>query len=49
MLPELKLWNIFAAVYFCNTNPTDERVQVFKLSKKELNKIPDDSPNIFKK
>ena len=45
---ELKLWRIFAAVYFCNINPTDERVQVL-LSEKELNKTPDDSPNIFKK
>ena len=48
ILPELKLRRIFPAVYFVNTNPPEERVKVL-LSQKELCKLPDDSPNIFKK
>ena len=39
---------IFPAVYFVNTNPPDERVQVL-LSKEEPSKLPDKNPNIFKK
>ena len=35
------------AVYFVNTNPSEERVQVL-LSRKELGKLPDDSPDIKK-
>ena len=48
ILPKLKLKRIFPAVYFVNTNPREERVQVL-LSEKESSKPPDDSPNIFKK
>ena len=48
ILLELKLSRIFPAVYFVNTNPPEERVQVL-LSEKELSELPDDSPNIFKK
>ena len=48
ILPELKLRIIFPAVYFVNTNLPKERVQVL-LSEKELNRLPDDSPNIFKR
>ena len=33
---------------FFNTNQPEERVQVL-LTEKELSKLPDDSPNIFKK
>ena len=46
-LPELKLRRIFPAVYFVNTNPPEERIQVL-LSEKELSKLPDNSPNIFR-
>ena len=48
ILPELKLRRIFPGVYFVNTNPPKERVQVL-LSEKELSKLPDDSPKILKK
>ena len=48
ILPELKLRRIFPAVYFVNTNPLEERVQVL-ISEKELNELPENSPNIFKK
>ena len=47
ILTELKLRRIFPAVYFVNTNPPKERVQV--LSEKELSELPDSSPSIFKK
>ena len=47
ILSELKLRRIFPAVYFVNTNPLEERVQVL-LSEKELSELLDDSPNIFK-
>ena len=36
------------ALYFVNINPPKERTQVL-LSVKELSKLPDYSPNIFKK
>ena len=48
ILPELKLRRIFPVVYFVNTNLPDQRVQVL-LSENELSKLPDNSPNIFKK
>ena len=48
VLPELKLRRVFPAVQFVNTNLPEERVKVL-LSEKELNELPDDSPNIFKK
>ena len=48
ILSELKLRRIFLAVYFNNTNPPEERVQVL-LSEKELSKTPDNGPNIFQK
>ena len=48
ILPELKPRRIFPAVYFINTNPPAERVQVL-LSEKEPSEVPDNSPNIFKK
>ena len=48
ILPELKLRRIFPAVYFFDTNLPEERVQVL-LSENKLSKLPDDSPNIFKK
>ena len=44
ILPDLRLRRIFPAVYFVDTNPPEERVQVL-LSEKKLS----DSPNIFKK
>ena len=48
ILPKLKLRRIFPVVCFVNRNPPEERVQVL-LSEEELNELPDDSPNIFKK
>ena len=48
ILLELKLRRIFPAVYFVNTNPPEERFKVLN-SEKQLSKLPDDSPNIFKK
>ena len=48
ILPELKPRRIFLAVYFVNTNPLEERVQVL-LSEKELKEQRDDGQNIFKK
>ena len=47
-MPELRLGRTFPAVYFVNTNPPEESVQVL-LSKIELSKRPDDSPNFFNK
>ena len=47
-LPELKLRQIFQPISFVNRNPPEERVQVL-FSDKEFSKLPDDSPNIFKK
>ena len=47
-LHELKLRRIFPAVYFVNKNPLEERIQVL-LSKKRVNELPDNSPNIFQK
>ena len=48
ILPELKLRRVFPAVHFVNTNVPEERTQVL-LSEKELNELPDDSTNIFKR
>ena len=48
ILPELKLRRIFPAVYFVNTNLPEERIQVL-LPEKELSKLPDNSPNNFKR
>ena len=48
ILPECKLRRIFQPVYFVNTNPPKERVQVL-LSDKEFSKLLDDRPNIFQK
>ena len=47
-LLELKLRRIFPAVCFVTTDLPEERVQVL-FSEKELSKLPDNSPNIFKK
>ena len=47
-LPELMLRRIFPAVHFINTNLPKERVQVL-LPGKELSRLLDDSPNIFKR
>ena len=46
ILPELKLRRIFPAVYFVNTNPPEERVQVL-ISEKELSELPDNSHKHF--
>ena len=46
ILPVLKLTRIIPAVYFVNTNPPEERVQVL-LSEKELSELPDNSPKRF--
>ena len=46
ILLELKLRRIFLAVYFINTNPPEERVQVL-LSEKSLSKTPDNGSNFF--
>ena len=48
ILPELKLRRIFPAVYFVNTNLSEEIVQVLN-SQKEFSELPHDSSNIFKK
>ena len=48
ILPEPKLRRIFPDVYFVNTNPLGEGVQVL-LSEKELGELQDESPDIFKK
>lgn len=48
MPPELKLRRVFATVHLVNTNVAEERIEVL-LSQKELNELPDDSPNILKK
>ena len=39
---------MFPAVHFVNTNVPEERTQTL-LPEKELNELPDDSTNIFKK
>ena len=39
---------MFPAVHFVNTNVPEERIQTL-LPEKELNELPDDSTNIFKK
>ena len=41
----LKLRRVFLAVYFVNTNLPEEVL----LPEKELSKLPDNSPNIFKR
>ena len=46
ILSKLKLMRIFLAVYFVNTNPVEEKVQVL-LSEKELRELPDESPKPF--
>ena len=43
ILPELKLQRILLVVYFVNTNPPQERVQLL-LSEKELSKLPNNNP-----
>ena len=48
ILLELKLRRVFPDIYFINSNLPEEGVQVL-LSEKELRKLPDDCPNIFKK
>ena len=48
ILPELKLKRIFPALYFVNTNLSEEGVQVL-LPEKELSRLPDDSLSIFKR
>ena len=48
ILLESKLKRIFPAVYFVNTNLPEERAQVL-LPEKELSRLLQDSPNIFKK
>ena len=47
-MPELKLSRIFPAAYFVNTSLPEEIIQVL-LPAKNLSKLPDDSPNIFKR
>ena len=46
-MPELKLRRIFLAVYFVNTNSSEERVQVL-VSEKELSELTDDRRNILR-
>ena len=48
ILPELKQSKIFPAAYFVNTSLPEEIIQVL-LPAKNLRKLPDDSPNIFKR
>ena len=48
ILYELKLRRIVTAVYFVNTNPPEERVEVL-LSGKELSQLPENTLNISKK
>ena len=48
ILPELKQSKIFPAAYFVNTSLPEEIIQAL-LPAKNLCKLPDDSPNIFKK
>ena len=48
IFPKLKLRRIFPNVYFVNTNLPEERVQVL-LPEKVLSKLPNNSPNIFKR
>ena len=48
ILPELKLSRIFPAAYFVNTSLSEEIIQAL-LPAKNLSKLPDDSPNIFKR
>ena len=48
ILPELKLRRIFPVVCFVNTCIPEEKVQVL-LPEKKLSKLPDISPNIFKR
>ena len=48
ILPELKLRRIIPAVYFVNNSLPEERIRVLLLEK-ELSKLPDNSPNIFKR
>ena len=48
ILPKLNLSRIFFAMYFVNTKLPEERVRVL-FSVKQLNKLPHNSPNIFKK
>ena len=43
----MELRRIFPIDYFVNTNLPEERIQLLLLEK-EPNKLPDDSPNIFK-
>ena len=48
ILPELRYWRIFLAVYFVGTNPPEERVKTL-LCGKELKELPVYRQNIFKK
>ena len=48
ILPELKLRRNFSAVYFVNTNLSEKRAKVL-LPEKELSRLADDCPNIFKR
>ena len=45
---EVKFRRIFPAVYFVNTNLQEKIIQVLLLEK-GLCRLPDDSPNIFKR
>ena len=46
-MPELKLRRIFLAVYFVNTNPSEERVQVL-VSEKEHSELTGNNRNILR-
>ena len=48
ILPELKAKENLSDLYFVNKNLPDERVEIL-LSDKELNKLPENSPNVLKK
>ena len=48
ILPGLKLRRVFPAVHLVNTNLLELKTQIL-LSEKELNKLPGDNTNIFKK
>ena len=48
ILPGLKLRRVFPAIHFTNTNLLEEKTQML-LSEKELNELPGNSTNIFKK
>ena len=48
ILPELHLRRVFPAVYFVNTNMLEDRSRIL-LSEEEIQKLPDDSKDIFER